>query len=610
MKRSLAPLALLVLALLAPATAGAAVRCVPVGLAGCDTSHATIVDAVSAAANDDTIRIAAGTYAESIVTPKRLAFVGAGGGTIESAAGATTIAPASGAALSLSAGGTVRSLRAVGSSGFSGFSGLVFQPAINGTYSYVVDDVVAIGGTGTDFITGFGGSGILTFAADTAKAMSLSVTDSQLKGGGASMVFFGGNGLLAAGPGLTATVERTRILGPDASGGIALNAQSGAELTVTGSTLRGNTAAQLYDGDYEIRRSRVEGVPAGVTGSGLGMVVSGGSAASPATEVTLADSLVTSTPTQDLLASYALLVQTNDFGNAVTVLARNSTLVGRGADPDGAVAAIRQSASSPAATVALRNSVARLEGPAEAGEGDLFADRGTISAASSSFSSAATANGGTTTAPGSGTNLAGNPQLDAAFAPLAGSPLIDRGDQSLVTVGQLDLAGRARSLDGNGDCVARVDVGAFEHPSQCPVKPVNVRPEIESTSLSRKRFTARKPRHKGRKRGTEIRLELSEAASVKVIFERKAAGRRVKVKGKRRCVKQTRRNRRKPKCVRWVKAGTMTRNAGAGANAIVFSGKLAGRTFKPGSYRATITATDSLGLKSVPKRLSFRVLKP
>lgn len=610
MKRSLAPLALLVFALLAPAAANAAVRCVPAAAPGCDSNHATIGAAVAAAANDDTIRIAAGTYAEAINTAKQLTFVGAGGGTIESAAGATTIAPASGAALALSAGGTVRSLRAVGSSGFSGFGGLVFQPTVNGAYSYVVDDVVAIGGTGTDFITGFGGSGLLALTSDAAKVVSLSVSDSQLEGGGSTMSFFGGSGILVAGPALTATVDGARIEGPDSGGGLGLNAQSGADLTVTGSTLRGNTAAQLMDGDYEIRRSRVEGAPAGVTGSGLGMVVLDSTTASPATEVTLSDSLVTSAPTQDLIATYALQAQTNDFGDAVTVLARNSTLVGRGVDPDGAVAAIRQSSSSPAATVDLRNSVARMEGPVETGEGDLFADRGNVSAGSSSFSSAATANGGTTAAPGSATNIAGDPQLDGAFAPLGKSPLIDRGDQSLVAAGQLDLAGRARSLDGNGDCVARVDIGAFELPSQCPPPKVNEPPEIESASLSRKRFTARKPRHKGRKRGTKIRLELSEAASVKVVFERKAAGRRVKVKGKRRCVKQTRRNRRKPRCVRWVKAGTMTRNAVAGDNAIAFSGRLAGRTFKPGSYRATITATDSAGLRSAPRRLSFRVLKP
>src|SRR5215218_7462245 len=82
------------LALPSPAQAAPAVRCVPAAGSGCSSAHTTIAAAVSAAADGDTIRIAAGSYAESISTTKRLSFVGAG-------AGATTIAPASGSALTL-----------------------------------------------------------------------------------------------------------------------------------------------------------------------------------------------------------------------------------------------------------------------------------------------------------------------------------------------------------------------------------------------------------------------------------------------------------------------------------------------------------------------------
>ena len=113
-------LALLVAALAVPSAAQAAVRCVPVTGPGCTSSHATIAAAVTAAApTGDTIKIAAGTYGESISTTKSLSFVGAGAGTLGSAAGATVIAPPSGSAFNLSRGGSLRALRAVGATSFS-----------------------------------------------------------------------------------------------------------------------------------------------------------------------------------------------------------------------------------------------------------------------------------------------------------------------------------------------------------------------------------------------------------------------------------------------------------------------------------------------------------
>lgn len=83
---------------------------------------------MTAAANGDSIAIAAGTYAESVMTDRRLNFLGAGGGTIESAAGTTTIAPASGSALILNNGGSVRAIRALGASSFIDSPGIVFPP--------------------------------------------------------------------------------------------------------------------------------------------------------------------------------------------------------------------------------------------------------------------------------------------------------------------------------------------------------------------------------------------------------------------------------------------------------------------------------------------------
>jgi hypothetical protein len=47
----------------------------------------------------------------------------------------------------------------------------------------------------------------------------------------------------------------------------------------------------------------------------------------------------------------------------------------------------------------------------------------------------------------------------------AGSPAIDHGTAPTVSIGALDLAGGPRLVDGDGDGVTSIDLGAFEHPS-------------------------------------------------------------------------------------------------------------------------------------------------
>jgi hypothetical protein len=238
-----------------------------------------------------------------------------------------------------------------------------------------------------------------------------------------------------------------------------------------------------------------------------------------------------SEPGYALVESYGIRAYAQGGGDPYTVDVRGSTIVSRGADPEAAVAIVYTSGSPPPITVDLRNSVARLEGVAETGEADLLAQHGSIVASGSAFSSAAWSGSGTVPAIASGTNLAGDPKLDASFAPAAGSPLIDRGDLAAVSPGELDVNATPRSQDGTGDCVAIPDIGALELASRCP-KPIvtpNATPKLSKASLSRKRFTARKPIHKGRKRGAKLLFTLSEAASVKVSFERKSNGRRIKL---------------------------------------------------------------------------------
>ena len=107
--------------------------------------------------------------------------------------------------------------------------------------------------------------------------------------------------------------------------------------------------------------------------------------------------------------------------------------------------------------------------------------------------------------------------------------------------------------------------------------------------------------------GTTISFRLSENARVTLSFSRKARGRRVG----RRCVKPTRRNRTRRRCTRYVKAGTLRINGKAGTNRVRFQGRLTRRKrLALGSYRLTVGATDGAGNKSRTSRpVSFRIVR-
>jgi hypothetical protein len=92
-----------------------------------------------------------------------------------------------------------------------------------------------------------------------------------------------------------------------------------------------------------------------------------------------------------------------------------------------------------------------------------------------------------------------------------------------------------------------------------------------------------------------------------VVFtvHRKTVGRRVGG----RCRKQTRRNRSRRRCTRYVQAARFAGDAAAGANRRPFSGRVRGKRLRPARYRATLVGTDRAGNRSAPKRLRFRVVR-
>jgi hypothetical protein len=113
-----------------------------------------------------------------------------------------------------------------------------------------------------------------------------------------------------------------------------------------------------------------------------------------------------------------------------------------------------------------------------------------------------------------------------------------------------------------------------------------------------------------RKKGTTFRYTLTEASTVTITIARAVPGR----KAGRRCVAPTRKNRKRRRCTRYSTAVTLTRTGVAGPNTTPFSGRWVDarnriKSLKPGSHRATITATDAAGNKSTAKVLSFKVVR-
>lgn len=577
--------------------AHAAVRCVGTSGADCTTTHATTDDAVTAAVTGvDTIRFGAGVFGP-VATPKVLTWVGAGAGTPDSAAGATVIqqTTASQEGMDLQQGGTVRALRVQGgpSSGSnSAGSGISFSPATAGDMALSLIDVIATGGA-TAPPAAQGGAGLALGGGMTTGSKVATVT------GGAFLASSTPGG---AGLGVYTCCIQSNITGAliRTAGGPGLYASIGSTTTLDGSTVEGTHAIQTQaPNSVTVRRSRVNGTSTGFWIRGI----------SGPTNVSVRDSLVTAGTTSDGLAAVQL---ETDTGYPVVFDAVGSTFIGRGTS-QAAVYATRVSAGSPALTATLRNSVARAE---SSGGFDLLADRATIGLDFSSFNTRSLANGGVAPEAGSGGNVAGDPLLAADYSLGPGSPLVDRGDPSVLLPGELDLAGAARSVDGNGDCAAAPDIGAFERPDTCPIVPPapNLAPALTNVGVTNKVFAPVAKVSAGAKRkvkrGTRFRYTLSEPARVTITIERVLPG-RIKGRGTRRkCVKPTARNRRARRCKRYKRVTALVADEQAGRQSTAFTGRVRRRPLRRGAYRARLVASDALGARSAETRIALRIVRP
>jgi hypothetical protein len=133
-------------------------------------------------------------------------------------------------------------------------------------------------------------------------------------------------------------------------------------------------------------------------------------------------------------------------------------------------------------------------------------------------------------------------------------------------------------------------------------------PVLGPLSLKNRRFavaSAQRRRAKRVKRGTRFRYALSEAAGVRFTIERRLVGRRVGGK----CRPRTRRNRGRPRCVRFKRMHAFTAAGRAGANSTRFSGKVRRRRLPAGRYRVTAVATDPAGGRSLARTAAFRIVR-
>ena len=151
-------------------------------------------------------------------------------------------------------------------------------------------------------------------------------------------------------------------------------------------------------------------------------------------------------------------------------------------------------------------------------------------------------------------------------------------------------------------------------PPNCPPPPPPPlsagKPVLSALSVSPKTFRAASrggsiARTRRPPIGTRISYRLSQTATTKFTLERRTKGRSVNG----RCVAQTRRNRTRRACTRYVKvSGSFSRLGAAGANSFRFTGRMRGRKLAPASYRLTGVAANSNG-RSSSRTATFKIVK-
>jgi N-acetylneuraminic acid mutarotase len=106
--------------------------------------------------------------------------------------------------------------------------------------------------------------------------------------------------------------------------------------------------------------------------------------------------------------------------------------------------------------------------------------------------------------------------------------------------------------------------------------------------------------------GTTFSFALNEPATVTFSFTQRTGGRRVG----HRCLAQTPKNRHRGACKRTVTVAVLSFAGHPATNSVSFLGRVSRtRRLRPGRYSMLIGATNSAGLKAVPRSLTFTIVR-
>jgi hypothetical protein len=117
--------------------------------------------------------------------------------------------------------------------------------------------------------------------------------------------------------------------------------------------------------------------------------------------------------------------------------------------------------------------------------------------------------------------------------------------------------------------------------------------------------TAASAKAKKAHRGTDFKYTLTERARVVFTIDARTTGR----KSGKKCVKATKKNRKKKHCTRYARSARFAVASKAGSNRHHFTGRIGSRKLKPGLYRTTAVATDAAGNHSKPAQLTIKVVR-